>query len=152
MSKIKTYLKTILIPLIISGIITIFTKPSTAYQELINPPLAPPSIVVPIVWTILYILIGISYGMLVINKDNDETVKKSYYTQLILNFLWPVIFFGLKWRFIALIWIILLAAFVLKMLLVFYKKSKKTGLLQIPYLIWVLFATYLNLFFYILNR
>ncbi len=152
MTNFKTYLKSILVPLVLGGLIGFITSGKMDYNLLTKPVLAPPGWLFPVVWSILYILMGISYGYLK-TKDKDTTqVKKSYYTQLIVNLIWPLIFFLLKWRFVALIWIILLVVSVIDMIYVFYKEEKLAGLLQIPYLIWVLFATYLNLFFYLLNR
>ena len=95
---------------------------------------------------------GISYGRLSSTNKLDNNTKYIYYLQLIVNLIWPIIFFTLKQRFISLIWIILLAILVLLMIIKFYKKEKWVGLIQIPYLLWVLFATYLNLFFFILNQ
>lgn len=117
-----------------------------------QPPLSPPSIAFPIVWTILYILMGISYGILVDKKLLNAKAKIIYYNQLIFNGLWSIIFFSLKWRLFAFIWIIALAILVIFMIIEFYKKNKLAGLLQIPYLLWVLFAAYLNITVYLLNK
>ena len=152
MTKFKVYLKAILIPLILGGIVGILTSGKMNYAELIKPVLAPPGIVFPIVWSLLYILMGISQALLLTNGQTTELTNKSYYWQLIVNLIWPIIFFILKWRLIAFIWIILLLILVINMIYQFYKQNKLAGLLQIPYLIWVSFATYLNLFFYLLNR
>ena len=122
------------------------------YKELIKPNLAPPSILFPIVWTILYVLMGISYGRLKTKGLIDSDVFKIYYLQLAINALWTIIFFNLKWRLFAFVWIILLAIAIIIMIIRFYKKDKIAGILQIPYLIWTLFATYLNLSIYLLNR
>ena len=103
-------------------------------------------------WTILYILMGVSYGILEINNKIDENINFIYYFQLIVNALWSIFFFLLKWRLFSFIWIILLACLVIIMIIEFYKKNKTAGLLQIPYIAWVLFASYLNLSIYILNR
>lgn len=152
MSKFKTYIKSILFPVIIGGIVGIIISRFMDYNTLEKPFLSPPSIVFPIVWTILYILMGISYGMLKEKDLNDTNVKTIYYLQLFVNALWSIIFFVFKLRLLAFIWILLLDVLVFVMINIFYNKDKKAGLLQIPYLIWILFATYLNLFIYILNR
>ena len=104
------------------------------YSELQKPDLAPPSILFPIVWTTLYILMGVSYGILDSNGLVDSEINKIYYLQLFINAFWPIFFFVLKWRLFAFIWIILLAVAVLSMILKFYSKNKVSGLLQIPYL------------------
>ncbi len=151
MSKFKIYAKSILIPVIIGGVVGFIISKSIDYNFLQKPFLAPPSIVFPIVWTILYILMGISYGILKDKSLIDSKTKTIYYLQLFVNALWSIIFFTLKLRLFAFIWIILLDILVIVMIINFYKKNKLSGLLQIPYLLWVLFASYLNLFIYLLN-
>lgn len=152
MKKFKTYFKAILIPLLVGGIVGMLISTSIDYESLKQPPLAPPSIAFPIVWTILYILMGVSYGIL---KDKDlvtEDIKSIYYWQLGVNAFWSIFFFLLKWRLFAFIWIILLAVLVVVMIIRFYRENKVAGLLQIPYLLWVLFASYLNIGIYLLNK
>ena len=152
MSKFKTYLKAILIPVIIGGIVGLFISKSIDYSFLQKPFLAPPSILFPIMWTILYILMGISYGILDSNNLIDAKQNIIYYLQLFVNALWSIFFFTLKWRLFSFIWIILLDLLVIIMIFSFYKKKKIAGLIQIPYLLWVLFASYLNLSIYLLNK
>ena len=117
-----------------------------------KPPLAPPGALFPVVWTILYVLMGISYGILKVNNQTDGEIDWIYYIQLAINAIWPIIFFSFKWRLLAFVWIILLAIAVISMIRKFLIKNKIAGLLQIPYILWVIFATYLNFGFYILNR
>ena len=152
MSKFKTYAKSIVIPVIIGGIVGLFISGSMDYNSLNKPFLAPPSILFPIIWTILYILMGVSYAILKDKSLIDSKINTIYYSQLFVNALWSIIFFILKLRFFAFIWIILLAILVIIMIIDFYKKNKLSGLLQIPYLLWILFATYLNLSIYLLNK
>lgn len=152
MSKIKIYVKSILIPVIIGGIVGIIISNSIDYNTLQKPFLAPPSIAFPIVWTILYILMGISYGILDSNYLVDSKTNIIYYLQLFVNALWSIIFFTLKWRLFAFIWILLLCILVIIMIYNFYKKNKIAGLLQIPYLLWIIFASYLNIATYLLNK
>lgn len=152
MSKLKIYLKSILVPVIVGGISGLIISKSIDYNSLIKPPFSPPSIVFPIVWTILYILMGVSYGILKDKKVLDEKSKIIYYLQLFVNALWPILFFTLKYRLFAFIWIILLDILVIIMIIAFYKKNKLSGILQIPYLVWTLFASYLNLYIYLLNK
>ena len=151
MQKFKIYFKTILIPVLIGGIVGILISGSMDYNYLEKPFLSPPSILFPIVWTILYILMGISYGILKEKKLIDPETKLIYYLQLFVNAMWSIIFLIFKWRFFAFLWIILLDILVIIMINKFYNKEKLAGLLQIPYLIWILFATYLNLAFYLFN-
>ena len=152
MNKIKIYAKSILIPVVVGGVVGLIISSTIEYNSLQKPFLAPPSIVFPIVWTILYILMGISYGILKSKGLTDKKIDLIYYIQLGVNAIWSIIFFLLKWRLFAFIWIIILDVLVILMITKFYKKDKTAGLLQIPYLIWVLFASYLNLAIYILNR
>lgn len=152
MSKFKIYLKSILIPLIIGAIIGFLISGSIDYDTLEKPLLAPPSLAFPIIWTILYVLMGVSYGVLISNSLVDARINFIYYLQLFFNALWPIAFFVLKWRLFALFWIIALAILIAIMVVKFYDRNKVAGLLQIPYLLWTLFATYLNLSIYLLNR
>ena len=145
MSKTKIYVKSILIPVFIGGIVGLIISGSIDYNSLQKPFLAPPSILFPIVWTILYILMGVSYGILESKSLIEPKTKFIYAT-------WSIIFFTLKWRLFAFIWIILLDLLVIIMIIEFYKKNKIAGLIQIPYLLWVLFASYLNLAVYLLNK
>lgn len=151
MSKFKNYALSIIIPLALGGIVGFLISGSMDYDMLDQPPLSPPSILFPIVWTLLYVLMGISFGILRDKHLDDSDVKLIYYVQLIVNLLWPIAFFVLKWRLFAFIWILILDALVVLMIFTFYKRNKTAALLQLPYLAWVLFASYLNLGVYILN-
>lgn len=145
--KNKKLIIQIIIPLLIGGLVGIITKTFMDYQDLIKPPLAPPSILFPIIWTILYIIMGIS-AYIISKKDRVPTI---YYWQLFINALWSIIFFVFKWRFIAFLWIIILIISIIKMIKEFKKISPKAAYLQIPYLLWTIFAAYLNLGIYLLN-
>ena len=149
---LKTFTKSIAIPVIIGAIVGFIISGSIDYNSLQKPFLAPPSIVFPIVWTILYILMGISYGILESKSQADSSIKLIYYSQLFVNALWSILFFYLKWRFFAFLWLVFLIALILIMIKTFYNKNKVSGLIQIPYLLWTLFADYLNLSIYLLNR
>lgn len=152
MSNFKIYLKAILIPVIVGGIVGWIISGFIDYNSLIKPPLAPPSVLFPIMWSILYVLMGVSYGILDSNSLVDSSINSIYYWQLFVNALWSVFFFVLKWRFFSFIWILLLLILIIIMTIRFYKKNKIAGLLQIPYILWVSFATYLNFSIYLLNR
>lgn len=141
----KKLIKNILIPVIIGGIVGLIISPFMNYNNLNKPSLSPPGIVFPIVWTILYIIMGYSFY-----KQNEQN-KTIYYTQLIVNGLWSIIFFIFKWYLISTIWIILLIILVTIMIYKFYNKNKITGLINIPYLIWLFFALYLSFGVYLLN-
>lgn len=124
-----------------------------AYSALLQPPLAPPGWLFPVVWTILYILMGVS-AYLVYECDTEEKYigLAVYVLQLIFNFLWLIIFFNIKNLLFAFVWLVFLWILVLAMTISFYKVNKTAGLLQIPYLLWVTFAGYLNIALYILNK
>ena len=141
----KHLIKDILIPVIMGGIIGLIISPFMNYQNLTKPPFSPPGIVFPIVWTILYIIMGYSF-----NKQNEQN-KTIYYTQLIVNGLWSIIFFIFKWYLFSSIWIVLLIVLVIIMIYKFYNENKLSGLINLPYLIWLLFALYLSIGVYLLN-
>ena len=151
MPNLKTYIKSILIPVLVGAFVGLIISKFIDYEVLQKPFLSPPGFVFPIVWTILYILMGISYGILKSNSLTDDNINLIYYFQLFVNGLWPIFFFNLKWRFFSFVWIIFLALLIILMLIEFYKKNKVSALLQIPYLLWTIFATYLTLFTYLLN-
>jgi len=152
MSKFKIYFKSILIPLLVGGIVGFLISGSIDYNTLEKPPISPPSILFPIMWTILYALMGVSYGILKSNNLIDSNINSIYYLQLFVNALWSIFFFILKWRFFAFVWILLLLALVIIMTIKFYNKNKIAGLIQIPYILWTAFATYLNLGIFLLNN
>ncbi len=150
----KEELICILIPIIggiLSGIISL--NGFREFNILDKPFLSPPGFLFPIVWTILYFLMGIS-SYLIYNENHyySSCCLKIYVINLFLNFLWTPIFFGLGLRLFAFIWIIILDLVIVYMIICFYKVNKKAAYLQIPYLVWCLFATYLNLSIYLINR
>lgn len=152
MKNLFVYIKSILVPLIIGGTTGFVVSDYMDYSSFIKPNFAPPSILFPIVWSILYILMGISYGILKSNSLTDNKINTIYYWQLFVNAMWSIFFFVFKWRLFSFIWILLLIILVILMIKEFYKKNKIAGLLQIPYLIWIVFASFLNLAVYLLNR
>ena len=139
------------LPIILGGLTGFIISDFIDYELLIKPPLSPPKILFPIAWSIIYILMGISYYLLKKNNKNTKIESIIYYIQLTINILWSIIFFILKTRLFATIWIILLDIIVIYMLYIFYKKEKLSTYFNLPYLIWILFATYLTIGFYILN-
>ena len=140
----------IFFPLLVGTIVGFAISGSIDYNTLIKPPLSPPSILFPIVWSILYLLMGISYYLFKRN-NNDNTTSFIYYLQLFVNAMWSIIFFLWELRFLAIIWILLLDVLVILLIYLFFQKSKISSYLNIPYLIWLLFATYLTIGIYILN-
>lgn len=126
---------------------------STWYKNLIQPPFNPPNSIFMPVWSIIYITIFVSLLTYIFTKSTIS--KKNGYIffiiQLILNFLWSPTFFYLKNIGIALIVIIFLDIFVIMTARKFYSVSKLAGITLIPYLLWILFATYLNIGYFVLN-
>ena len=149
--KLSQKLLYILTPLIGGSIVGLIINKSIDYNYLVNPPLSPPSYLFPIVWNILYLLIGISYYIYRKNNNDNSLTIKLYYIQLILNYLWSIIFFTLKLRTLAVIWIIVLAITIIYLMIRFYKEERTIFYLFIPYILWVLFATYLNIGIVVLN-
>ena len=152
MSKVLIYIKSILVPLLVGGLVGFLTSNYINYNNLIQPSFAPPGILFPIVWTILYTLMGVSYGILKSNLLTNEKINKIYYLQLFVNALWSFFFFVFEWRLFSFFWILLLIVLVVLMIKEFYAKNKVAGLLQIPYLLWISFASVLNLSIYLLNK
>ena len=151
MNKVLIYIKSILVPLLIGGLVGIVTSNYIDYNSLIQPSWAPPGFLFPIVWTILYSLMGVSYGILKSNSLLDSNASILYYVQLFVNALWSIFFFVFKWRLFSFVWILLLIVLVYLMIKDFYPKNKVAGLIQLPYLLWIIFASFLNLAVYILN-
>ena len=150
--KVKVYVISILIPLVAGAVVGLLTSGSSGYDNLNKPMLAPPAIVFPIAWSILYTLMGISHGILITNRLSSDSVETIYYSQLIVNLLWPILFFLFGWRLVAFFWILLLDVLAIIMTKRFYQLHKTAGLLQLPYCVWLIFASYLNLATYLLNR
>ena len=140
-----------LLPIVGGALVGLIISGYMNYGDMVKPPLSPPSYIFPIVWTILYILMGISYFIATKDKENDKDLNQIYILQLLVNFFWPIIFFVLKMYFTAFLWIILLLILVKVMIKELLKNNKISGYLQIPYLIWLLFATYLNIGIFLLN-
>ena len=123
------------------------------FRFLNKPPLTPPAAVFPIVWSILYILMGVSAAL--VKGSRYERTNHAVFisaAQLFVNFWWPVFFFLFEARLFAFFWLLLLLALVILMLIRFREIRPAAALLNLPYLLWLLFAAYLNLGVYYLNR
>ena len=153
--NLKRCLRSIAIPLVVGGLSALITSGDMdLYTRIVRPPLSPPSILFPIAWTILYILMGVSLYLVWNSSDsyNDKTAAFGLFAvQLFLNFIWSPIFFSAQQYLIAFVILVLLWIAVLLMIISFYRISKLAGILQIPYLIWLTFAGYLNFAIMILN-
>ena len=149
MKKIINFFR-LFLPIIIGGIVGIIIKNYIDYSLIEKPPLSPPKLAFPIAWSILYLLIGTSY-YLYRKKDYNKQTIKLYYTGLLFNSLWSIIFFVLKLRLISIIWIIALVILTIFLFISYKKQNKISAYLLIPYLIWLIYATYINIGVYILN-
>lgn len=151
--KWKPLLVNIIIPLAVGTLAGLLTREGMQdYNNVIKPSLSPPDWLFPIVWTILYTLMGIS-TYLIYNKDSNinKTSFIVYAFQLAINFIWPIFFFGFGAYLFAFIILIVLIILVIAMIFLFYKENIIAAKLQVPYLIWLLFAAYLNISVYLLN-
>lgn len=154
--KCRLFIISLLIPLLIGGISGFISQNSMETFALLNkPPLSPPSWLFPIVWTTLYILMGVaSYIVLVSNApiESKSIALKVYLIQLVINFFWSLIFFNLEQYLLAFFWLLFLWVLIIITIILFYNISKTAAYLLIPYLLWVTFAGYLNLSIYLLNQ
>lgn len=152
MINIKLLILSILIPNAFGFIGNLLGNSSNGFDQIIQPAFAPPAIVFPIVWTILYTLMGISSYIICTSKSENKNKALLFYgIQLILNSLWTFFFFRLNWFLFSFLWIILILFFVILMVKEFYKINKTAAFLQIPYIIWLVFAGILNFSIYLLN-
>ena len=155
-NKIKPYVISIIIPLAVGGLSAVLTMGNMdIYNEVKTPPLSPPSILFPNVWTGLYLLMGISAVIVYKRQSSDPKEAasgiKAYAISLFFNFLWSILFFNFKWFGFAFFWLLALLFFIIKTIVSYYKVSKIAAYLQIPYAIWVAFAGYLNFGIWMLN-
>ena len=135
---------------ILSGIISMMGMEN--FEKANKPPLTPPGFIFPVVWTILFILMGISSYIICTSDDLNKTTALGIYgLQLGVNFFWPLLFFNLNAYLFSFIWIIILWLLIILMIKKFYNISKPAAFLQLPYLLWVTFAAYLNFGVYVLN-
>lgn len=123
-------------------------------QTVIQPPLSPPGWVFPIVWAVLYALMGIGAARVYLApaSNNRSRGLLLFLVQLVFNFLWSIVFFNLQAYGFALIWLLALWGLILWMILAFRRVDKPAAWLQIPYLLWVTFAVYLTFGVWLLNR
>ena len=149
-------LKTIALPLVIGVLSGLLTMNSMeVFRTLQKPPLAPPALLFPIVWTLLYLLLGISFALIKAANASGELFSDAqslYYYQLAANFLWPIFFFRYEWYLFSFFWLLFLWILVFAMIRTFIKIKPLAGYLNLPYLLWLTFAAYLNFGIWLLNR
>lgn len=152
----KTYAFWILITEAVGALSGWLTREGTKIfgETVAQPPLSPPMLVFPIVWGILYALMGISAARIYMAPASAERSKglNLYIAQLVVNFFWSLIFFNAQAYGFAFIWLLVLWALVLWMILTFRKVDPVAAWLQLPYLLWLTFAAYLNLGVWYFNR
>ena len=153
MIKLKPLLLSLLISLGTGGLAALFTGNSMEfYQSLKQPPLSPPGWVFPLAWTILYSLMGVAAYLVWMRDSTGRNGALFFYgLQLILNFVWPLLFFNARAYLASLIWLLLLWVLILITTARFFQETKAAGWLMIPYLLWVAFAGYLNAGVWLLN-
>ena len=143
-------------PLLVGGLSSLLTHRSMeAFHQLRQPPLTPPDWAFPVVWALLYTLMGIA-SYLVYTASATPQMRYSalivYGVMLVFNFIWPLLFFRLGMRLVAFVWLLLLFGLIAFTASLFARVRKTAGILFIPYLLWTAFAGYLNFGVYWLNR
>lgn len=154
-AKYKAYIISSIIALGVGLFSAFLTTKNMDLSFLKAPALSPPAFLFPIVWSILYILMGVSAANIFsAHMKAPEAVRNAlstYASSLVVNCAWSIIFFNFGAYFLAFIWIILLEFLIIKTIKQYSDIDRKAALLQIPYAVWVAFAAYLNLAIAILN-
>lgn len=152
--NIKKLLLSLALPLAVGGLSALVSGGMGNYKGINQPPLSPPGWVFPIVWTVLYLLMGYAAYRVSASGAEPEAIQKAmrvYWAQLALNFIWSPVFFGLQWYLIAFIILVAMWVLIYVTMIRFSKLDKLAGDLMIPYLLWVTFAGYLNFGVFLLN-
>lgn len=150
----KKLLLNLALPLAVGGLSALISGGMGNYKVMNQPPLSPPGWIFPIVWTILYLLMGYAAYRVSVSGSEPDAIRKAlrvYWAQLALNFLWSPVFFGLEWYLVAFFILIAMWILIYWTMQLISKTDKLAGDLLIPYLIWVTFAGYLNFGVYLLN-
>ena len=153
--KRRQLLTCIAIPLAVGGVSAWLSREGMGTFEALNkPPLSPPGWLFPVVWTLLFVLMGLSSYLVLKSAQPRQTIDRAlwlYGIQLCVNFFWPIFFFNLSLYLFSFLWLILLWLLILATIIRFYRISQAAGYLMLPYLLWVTFAGYLNFGVYLLN-
>ena len=148
----KKLLLCIALPLVVGGLAAFLIKDNIVMFKLLKkPPRAPPEWLFPVAWTILYVLMGVASYLVLTSGEPYRDALILYGVQLVFNFFWPILFFNAEAFLLSSVWIVILWFLILAAMLRFFKTSKAAGWLLLPYLLWVSFATYLNISIYLLN-
>lgn len=151
----KKLLICLAIPLAVGGLAALLSGGMSDYGTMVKPPLSPPGWVFPVVWSILYLLMGYASYRILESGAPKEEIKKAlilYGLQLLANFIWPLLFFGGGWFLLSFFWLVLLWVLIYLTIRAFSKIDETAGNLLIPYILWVTFAAYLNFGIYLFNR
>ena len=155
MNNKKLLILCLVIPLAVGGLAALITGGGmNEFESLNQPPLSPPGILFPIVWTILYLLMGAASYFVAASDSPKEITRNAitlYGAQLAFNFLWPILFFGFSAYLLSFVWLVALLILIILTALAFYRINKPAGYLLVPYIIWVTFAGYLNFGVFLLN-
>lgn len=142
-----------IITFIVGSFFSLFTMNNMEVFKELDKPINVPGIIFPVVWSVLYLLMSLSLYLILESKSKEKVKCIIIYSmQLIINSLWSLIFFGFNNYLLSFIWIIFLFISVIAMIIIFYKNNKISAFLNIPYALWIIFAGYLNLGIYLLNR
>lgn len=155
MNNKKLLILCLFIPLAVGGGASLISGGGMdAFETLNKPPLSPPGILFPIVWTILYLLMGAASYFVIASDSAEEKIRSAvtlYGIQLFFNFLWPILFFSFFAYLLSFLWLVALLILIILTALSFYKIKNLAGYLLIPYIAWVTFAGYLNFGVFVLN-
>lgn len=155
LKKIISALKVILLPVLVGALSGFLISGNTdVYEVLMKPPFALPGGLFPVVWTVLYLLMGIALYLFLksdASAEDKQEGKTLFFIQLLLNFLWPLLFFNGGQRFLAFLLLIVLFVFVVLTTLKFYRAKPASGILLLPYLLYTAYAGYLNFAIWYLN-
>lgn len=153
--KNRSLVKSIAVPLLVGLLAGLLSGSGMeTFGALSKPPLAPPGWIFPVVWTLLYILMGIASWLVLYSGAEKKQINEAlsfYGAQLVANFIWPILFFRCEWYLLAFAWLVLLWILIAKTIKLFLPISKEAAYLLILYLLWVTFAGYLNLGIAVLN-
>ena len=149
---VKKYVISVAIPLAVGGLSALVSGGASGFADIVKPPLTPPGWVFPVVWTVLYILMGSAFYLVwTADKGIKDIAFFLYFLQLAMNFLWPVFFFRLQNYGLAFFWLLALLAAVILTAFSFKPFDIRAFYLMIPYIVWVAFAGYINFGVLILN-
>ncbi len=149
-----TLLFFLLLPILVGFIAGLLIRDNVPYYQTLNkPPFSPPAILFPIVWTLLYLLMGYSSYLIFLSPSAKKNAALSvYFLQLLCNFFWPLLFFNLQAYLTSFLWLVTLFLLVCYLCILFYEISHPAAYLLIPYVLWLVYAGYLNFGVYLFNK